>query len=229
MSYNLLLDKRNSSEDRDIDCHSGEPFCHSCQRLGRFRRCLSCLSAVVLPLAVLIVLAMVAINLSQTYKVNDAVGQDINHSFYGHNRSYMSLDHKYDPLWEAHREEAGTVMYPLYPGGEEVVGTIGMFHALHCLAMFRKALQRASAGKNIGVDDYDDGHWPHCMHYMRQHIHCAADATVERLKFENGSLGAPSITGQYDVRKCGRSDRLYEFDREHAACGREDGSYGRCP
>lgn len=227
MSYNRLLDKRDASEDMDMDGHT-ENLCPSCQRLGRFRRRLSSLSAVILPVAILIILAVVALNLAQTYKVKDAVELDINHSFYGNDRSYMSLDHKYDSLWEGYREEAGKVMYPLEPGGEEVVGTIGMFHALHCLAMFRKALQRASAGEKIGVDDLDDGHWPHCMHYVRQHIHCTADDTVERLKFANGSLGAPSITGQWDVRRCGRSDKVYQFEKEHAACWRDDGSHGRC-
>lgn len=39
---------------------------------------------------------------------------------------------------------------------------------MHCLTMFRKALQDARDGKNIGTDWHDDDHWPHCMDYLLQ-------------------------------------------------------------
>jgi hypothetical protein len=41
-------------------------------------------------------------------------------------------------------------------------------HQLHCLVSMRKALQDAYEGKEIGFDQNENGHWPHCFNYLRE-------------------------------------------------------------
>lgn len=80
------------------------------------------------------------------------------------------------------------------------------FHQIHCLTSFRKALQTAREGNEIGIDFHDDEHWPHCLWYMRQAILCFADDTLEMPMKVNGSN---IITGQDDLHQCRDSGKLY--------------------
>lgn len=91
---------------------------------------------------------------------------------YGVDRNYMTLDHANDHLWDTLtlNHENGGVIWSSDGNteGNETVGIISMFHQLHCLSSFRKALQAASSGEDIGKDWHDNGHWPHCFDYMRK-------------------------------------------------------------
>jgi hypothetical protein len=42
------------------------------------------------------------------------------------------------------------------------------FHQLHCLTSIRRAIQEAREGIDPGIDQNDNGHWPHCFDYLRQ-------------------------------------------------------------
>jgi hypothetical protein len=84
------------------------------------------------------------------------------------------------------------------------------FHQLHCLAYFRKTLQRAHAGEDVGLDWEDNSHWPHCFLYLRQAILCSADDNLEYPQVVDGVL-THTISGMHDVRKCGNSQQLYDF------------------
>ena len=84
------------------------------------------------------------------------------------------------------------------------------FHQLHCLASFRHTLQQASEGADIGTDWTDNRHWPHCLHYLRQSILCAADDTIELAAVINGTK-SHFISGARDVRQCRNSNALYEL------------------
>lgn len=152
-----------------------------------------------------------------TYRVPQMNGRDVwsgplvkDDFQYGADRRYQSLDHKYDHLWdEALLTNYGMVALPPYNASGYSMeywddeGGIAMFHALHCLAGLRKALQRASAGEYIGVDGHDNPHWPHCMHYLRQAILCMADDTFEKRRGKFGELNPKQfIEGSYDVRTC---------------------------
>lgn len=61
------------------------------------------------------------------------------------------------------------------------------FHQLHCLASIRKALQNAREGKEIGIDERDNTHWPHCLQLLREvrtlngtgFLKCFADLTLK--------------------------------------------------
>jgi len=129
---------------------------------------------------------------------------------YGENSTRMSLKHEYDHLWNDFLlDDFGAV--PEVEGIAEPrdsVVAISMFHQLHCLASFRKALQNAKEGKEIGESEKDNDHWPHCFDYMYQMIHCVADDTRERGSTEPGILG---ISGVETLRTCGDSPRLWDM------------------
>lgn len=44
--------------------------------------------------------------------------------------------------------------------------SMSRMHQLHCLASFHRALQEQHDGKDIGLDQNDDIHWPHCFDYL---------------------------------------------------------------
>jgi hypothetical protein len=93
---------------------------------------------------------------------------------YGSNTDYMTLDHQKDALWLSltlnDTEGSGGLVWASdgNADGKETVGMITMFHQLHCLGGLRMALQNATEGKFIGIDEHDNAHWPHCMDYLRQ-------------------------------------------------------------
>lgn len=87
---------------------------------------------------------------------------DLNQRRWHRNTSYMSLDHAYDGLWNETGQSA-----LVYDDTRNVV-QITMFHQLHCLAAIRKALQSAREGQEIGVDEKDNTHWPHCLQFLRE-------------------------------------------------------------
>ena len=148
---------------------------------------------------------------------------------YGSDENYMSLDHKYDTFWNDDLlGNTSLIKTSGDPAGKTtIVGAIGMsvgeqdsfegqvtglipsrFHQLHCLVSLREALQRATEGVNIGIDQHDDDHWPHCFHYLRQGILCSADDTVEVPAIVNGVM-AHTISGSNDVRQCRDANHLY--------------------
>ena len=74
----------------------------------------------------------------------------------------------------------------------------------------RKTLQRAREGEDIGIDEHDDDHWPHCFYYLRQAIFCSADDTIE-LPVVVNQTRTGVIDGVQDVRNCRDSKHLYEL------------------
>ncbi|KAI0402433.1 hypothetical protein F4802DRAFT_575729 [Xylaria palmicola] len=135
---------------------------------------------------------------------------------FGGNLSYMSVDHKYDHLWEDLGAKGLIVKLPDENyNGKLRPGSISMFHQLHCLSSLRHAIQQAREGKDPGLDWQDNDHWPHCMDYLRKTLLCRADGLVERpFIFENGTVSS-FIDGGQDVRKCGDSLRLIQLMRDH--------------
>ncbi|PVH75673.1 hypothetical protein DL98DRAFT_643691 [Cadophora sp. DSE1049] len=124
--------------------------------------------------------------------------------YYTRNQDYMTLDPAADFLWEPMITEVfGIIRISDAPSD---VAAISMFHQMHCIASFRKALQNARSGIDIGIDQTDDPHWPHCLHYMLQTVLCFADDTLER-PGNGSSVGA--INGYNDQRKCRSSEELY--------------------
>lgn len=122
------------------------------------------------------------------------------------NTSYMSLNHAYDGLWNETGQSA-----LVYDDHKNVV-QITMFHQLHCLASIRKALQEASEGKEIGMDEKDNTHWPHCLQFLREAIVCTADGTLEH--HPPDPVHGLIISGYGDMRACGSAAKLYEYRDE---------------
>jgi hypothetical protein len=91
------------------------------------------------------------------------------------------------------------------------------FHQLHCLSYLRKTLQRAREGEDVGLDDNDDLHWPHCFFYIRQAILCAADDTIELPHRHNKTHRYGSIDGASDVRQCRDAEKLYKMREKYGA------------
>lgn len=88
---------------------------------------------------------------------------------FGADSSYMSLDHKFDDLWEDLGSKDLIIKLPdAGNGGKPTHGTISMFHQLHCLSSLRNALQQAREGIDPGLDWRDNDHWPHCLDYLRK-------------------------------------------------------------
>ncbi|KAI3531837.1 hypothetical protein CSPX01_13908 [Colletotrichum filicis] len=130
---------------------------------------------------------------------------------FGRSWDHMSLDPKYDSLWEDVEGDSGSIIFNLTDPAQRNTGmsaTIAMFHQLHCLSIFRNVLQEAHRGVDPGLDWNDHDHWPHCLDYMRKSILCAADGTIEQQPIlPNGTI-APFIDGSQDVRHCGDNRRL---------------------
>lgn len=59
-------------------------------------------------------------------------------------------------------------------GPDNRVFSLAMFHAIHCLNVFRQGL--------IDVD-YGEHHIQHCLNYLRQLFMCSADSTLEPYDF----------------------------------------------
>ncbi|KUJ13262.1 uncharacterized protein LY89DRAFT_753858 [Mollisia scopiformis] len=143
---------------------------------------------------------------------------------YGHNTALMSVDHKYDALWEVQDGQSQVLLLPDEDsGGELVPGAFSMFHQLHCLSSLRHAIQMAREGKDPGLDQKDNTHWPHCMDYLRkasiefnnmQTILCWADSTIERETLLSNGSGSQTIDGTHDVRQCGDSRALIKTMRD---------------
>ncbi|RAK89241.1 hypothetical protein BO79DRAFT_146831 [Aspergillus costaricaensis CBS 115574] len=119
--------------------------------------------------------------------------------------SYMSLDPRYDSLWNETGQSA------LIFDDQGSVVQITMFHQLHCLASLRKALQEASNGQDIGIDHTANTHWPHCMHFLREAVICSADGTLERPGYYPNGTGQTFINGYGDIRYCRSSEELYRL------------------
>lgn len=84
------------------------------------------------------------------------------------------------------------------------------FHQLHCLSSFRKALQDAYEGQAVAFDWQSNGHWPHCLDYLRKTILCFADGSLELPQIRNGRR-TDVIDGAQDVRKCRPNAPLFEL------------------
>ena len=81
---------------------------------------------------------------------------------------------------------------------------------MHCLTSFRKALQDASDGVEIGKDNHDNSHWPHCFDYLRNAILCSADDTLEYPPIVDGKR-LPFVDGAEENRKCRNAQKLYDL------------------
>ncbi|KAI1436983.1 hypothetical protein GGR50DRAFT_158091 [Xylaria sp. CBS 124048] len=138
------------------------------------------------------------------------------HAVFSGDLSYMSVDHKYDHLWEDLGAKGLIVKLPDENYDEKLrPGSISMFHQLHCLSSLRHAIQQAREGTDPGLDWQDNDHWPHCMDYLRKTLLCWADDLIERpFVFPNGTVSS-FIDGAQDVRKCGDSRRLIQLMRDN--------------
>ncbi|KAI1194121.1 hypothetical protein F5X97DRAFT_15234 [Nemania serpens] len=136
------------------------------------------------------------------------------HSVLGSDPAYMSLDHKYDTLWDDLGSTGFVIKLPdAAYGGQPRHASVSMFHQLHCLSSLRHAIQQAREGIDPGFDWQDNGHWPHCMDYLRKTLLCRADDVIERqFVYENGTVSS-FIDGAQDVRLCGDSRRLIALMR----------------
>ncbi|KEY71912.1 hypothetical protein S7711_11358 [Stachybotrys chartarum IBT 7711] len=133
----------------------------------------------------------------------------------GSDPTYMSLDHKYDNLWDDFGMASLAIKLPDSAHGEPKHAAISMFHQLHCLTSLRTAIQQAREGHDPGMDWQTNNHWPHCMDYLRKTLLCWADDSIERrFVYDNGTI-APFIDGSQDVRQCGDNRRLIQIMRDH--------------
>ncbi|KAH8807613.1 hypothetical protein F5884DRAFT_880842 [Xylogone sp. PMI_703] len=132
---------------------------------------------------------------------------------FGSDKRYQSLDHRYDDLWNILKfEESGFLQVANEETGQAELGSITMFHQLHCLASIRTALQKAYDGTPPGLDFHADRHWPHCLDYLVQTSLCLADPTVEHGIRVNGST---LISGTHDIRVCKRREPIIDLVHEH--------------
>ncbi|KAJ6004765.1 hypothetical protein N7540_012564 [Penicillium herquei] len=133
---------------------------------------------------------------------------------YGYDRPYMSLNHTYDHLWN---ETSNSGLVYTEVEGDEEVGAIAMFHQLHCLVAMRAAMQNAAEGKDIGIDQTEDRHWPHCFDYLRKTLHCFADDTIEYQDVDDEGEKLPHISGYQTSRQCrsAQAQALYDYRATH--------------
>lgn len=94
-------------------------------------------------------------------------------------------------------------------GPEHRLMAVDMFHQLHCVNTFRKALIRPHDV------DANEHHILHCLHYLRQLFLCAADTTLEPYDFlaVNYTLQGPTRF----VRQCRDWSVLYKGLDDNAA------------
>ncbi|KAI0028068.1 hypothetical protein K488DRAFT_80864 [Vararia minispora EC-137] len=77
-------------------------------------------------------------------------------------------------------------------GPDRRVFALAMFHELHCMATFHRALVWHEH------PDANPGHFQHCLNYLRQLFMCAADTTLEPYDFmtQDYSIGRAGVTRQ---------------------------------
>ncbi|KAG6825706.1 hypothetical protein H0H92_002764 [Tricholoma furcatifolium] len=88
-------------------------------------------------------------------------------------------------------------------GPDRRVFAIAMYHQLHCLAGLSKALtatNRTSAS---------DGHFGHCLNYLRQVFECSADGTEEPV-VKVSTLKSQGCAPSY-IRQCSNWSMLYDY------------------
>ncbi|KAM7186187.1 protein of unknown function (DUF3328) domain containing protein [Rhypophila sp. PSN 637] len=169
----------------------------------------------------LVILTAIILSQQQQLLTSSQQPKQIFQATFGADPSYMSLDHKYDHLWEDLGSKGLIIKLPDADAGDNGNGkpptpaSISMFHQLHCLSSLRNALQQSREGVDPGLDWRDNDHWPHCLDYLRKTLLCRADNVVERrLVFDNGTVSR-FIDGSQDVRQCGDNRRLIRIMREH--------------
>ncbi|RDW58245.1 hypothetical protein BP6252_13656 [Coleophoma cylindrospora] len=165
-------------------------------------------SAILTPILLTVICILLIVDYAELYKPSSSselLGAV--QTRYGSNFAYMTLDHNFDDLWDEELHPQNGIIR-LQDGS---LSAISMFHQIHCLTSFRKALQNAREGNEIGIDFRDDEHWPHCLWYLKQAILCFADDTLERPMKVNGSN---IITGQDDLHQCRDSGKLYALREE---------------
>jgi hypothetical protein len=78
----------------------------------------------------------------------------------------------------------------VYLGQAELPYVPSMFHSLHCVRMFRKALQDKAVSM---LGKRDTMHITHCVNYVRQMLLCQADATLESVQNAGDRHGTPGL------------------------------------
>lgn len=63
---------------------------------------------------------------------------------------------------------------------------------------------------------HQDAHWPHCLHYLRQSVLCAADDTIEYPAIINGTR-SNLINGAQEYRQCRRASDLFDLRAKYGA------------
>lgn len=124
------------------------------------------------------------------------------------------------------------------------------FHQLHCVSSMRTALQDLLAGKDIGIDWHDNGHWPHCLDYLVQASEpkslssynslwlirqvqtflCHADDTIER-EHSTTDITKQDVFGYQETRQCKATTRIYDLIEQAKRdwpLKRKDWAMGHC-
>ena len=87
-------------------------------------------------------------------------------------------------------------------GPNHRMGIISLFHQQHCLGKLRIALAQESV-----PGGYIRNHCEHCLSFMREHILCAADITLESGDAFARNFTAERVTGE---RECMDVEAFYE-------------------
>ena len=89
-----------------------------------------------------------------------------------------------------------------------------MFHALHCVKMWRDSLDPATAtSAHVHSESEYVEHADHCIKYLVQSLVCAADATIEPAEhIEVNGMHGKRIHGMGYQHQCRDTGLLFEMD-----------------
>jgi hypothetical protein len=85
-------------------------------------------------------------------------------------------------------------------GPDRRVFAVAMFHELHCMSTFHRALTWHDH------PDANVGHFQHCLNYLRQLFMCAADTTLEPYDFMKRNYTVEAVGA---TRQCGDWSTVY--------------------
>ncbi|TFY63039.1 hypothetical protein EVG20_g6487 [Dentipellis fragilis] len=94
-------------------------------------------------------------------------------------------------------------------GAHRRIFALSMFHEYHCIYLFARSLATRSGA---------DGHIHHCMNYVRQHLLCEADRTLEEPGWEDVGSGwymggKTRVAGR--ERQCKDWSALWEIEKDN--------------
>ncbi|KAI9734740.1 MAG: hypothetical protein M1818_006727 [Claussenomyces sp. TS43310] len=101
-------------------------------------------------------------------------------------------------------------------GSEPEAWGISMFHALHCVKMWKESLDPATMmNSHVHSESEYAEHSSHCINYLIQTIVCAADSTIEPAEdVVDGDKHGWRIHGMGYQHQCRDTTLLFEMDGE---------------